>query len=73
MSEEELNSYRFGRGEEPTDQMLEAIMRDAMLDVKERAKKAAEVFRQNFEREYAALYSKWAIRIENARNGIFQP
>ena len=30
MSEKELNSYRFLSGEDPSDEMLECIMRDAL-------------------------------------------
>lgn len=40
MSEQELNSYRFMSGEDPTDDQLDAIMKAALADVRKRAKEA---------------------------------
>ena len=71
MSEQELNSFRFGRGDDPSDEMLEAIMKDAIKDVKARAKRAEKAYKEESERMYQELSSKWHVRIENAINGNF--
>lgn len=71
MSEQELNSYRFMSGEDPTDDQLDAIMKAALADVRKRAKEARIKYDEQYERLYAIEYSKVARRIENARNGIF--
>ena len=34
MSEAEMNAYRFNSGQEPTDEMLAQIMREAAADAK---------------------------------------
>ena len=44
MSEQELNSYRFTSGQEPTDEMLAAIKHEAARDAAERSKKATTVY-----------------------------
>ncbi len=46
MSEAEMNSYRFGIGEDPTDEMLAQIMHEAALDA---AKRSEEATRKYFE------------------------
>ena len=40
MSEKEMNSYRFGSGQEPPDEMLEQIMREVAQDARECTKRA---------------------------------
>ena len=42
MSETEMNSYRFGSGLEPTDEMLAQIMREAAADAKTRHEEATK-------------------------------
>ena len=44
MSTEELNAYRLTSLEEPTDEMLSAIMREAAEEAAERWRKAEERF-----------------------------
>ena len=41
MSEKEMNAYRFGKGQEPTDEMLEQIMKEVAQEARESSKKAA--------------------------------
>lgn len=36
MSEQEMNSYRFTSGQEPSDEMLEQLMKEVAHDAKER-------------------------------------
>jgi hypothetical protein len=35
MAEQDINSYRFGMGVEPTDEMLEQVMREAAEEARE--------------------------------------
>lgn len=64
MSEQELNSYRFMSGEDPTDDQLDAIMKAALADVRKRAKEARIKYDEQYERLYAIEHSKVARRIE---------
>lgn len=71
MSEQELNSYRFLSGEEPTDDQLTAIMQAALADVRKRAAEAKKKYEEQYEQLFAIEYSRVASRIGNAQNGIF--
>jgi adenine-specific DNA methylase len=42
ITQEELNAYRFLSGEEPTDEMLEAIMIEVAQEAKERNQRATD-------------------------------
>lgn len=46
MTAQELNSYRFLSGQEPTDEMLEAIMIEVAEEAKERNAQATERYMQ---------------------------
>ncbi len=69
MTEQELNSYRFSSGEEPTDEMLACIMKEVARDAKERQEKATSEFFREMHREAAIVKAKWADRINSALNG----
>lgn len=71
MSEQELNSYRFMSGEEPTDEQLAAIMQAALADVRKRAAEAKKKYDEQYERLFTIEHSRVARRIGNAQNGIF--
>lgn len=71
MSEQELNSYRFMSGEDPSDEQLQAIMAAALADAQRRAKEARLRYEIQYEQIYAQELSRVARRIENAKNGIF--
>ena len=47
MSEAEMNSYRFGLGIEPTDEMLLKLMKEVALEAKEGNQKATEFYQGN--------------------------
>ena len=42
MSEKEMNAYRFGKGQEPTDEMLEQIMKEVAQEAREGSKEATD-------------------------------
>lgn len=69
MSENELNSYRFLSGEDPSDEMLYAIMEEARNEAMRKAKEAQKIFDADYERQYRKAYDKWHKRINQARNG----
>lgn len=70
MSENELNSYRFLSGEDPTDEMLEAIMSEASDAAVKKAEEAQKRFDAEYERQYAQAKMTWKKRLEQYRNGI---
>lgn len=44
MTEAEMNSYRFGSGVDPTDEMLAQIMHEAAIDAKKRSEEATRAY-----------------------------
>lgn len=71
MSEQELNSYRFLSGQEPTDEMLHAIMTDACAAAIEKAKVAQRKFESEYDCLYAQALKKWGDRISAVYHGNF--
>lgn len=69
MSEKEMNSYRFGTGQEPTDEMLEQVMKEVAQDARESSKKAAEAHFEQMRRNIALNKARWNERINNIING----
>lgn len=55
MSEQEINSYRFASGEDPTDEMLTHIMKEAAAEAKERNEKVNKIFFEELKSEGEAL------------------
>lgn len=66
MSEAEMNSYRFGSGKEPTDEMLAQIMREVADDAKASNEEAVLKHFEDMRREMKEDKAKWSDRI----NGI---
>lgn len=66
MSEKEMNAYRFGRGEEPTDEMLEQIMKEVAEEARESSRKAHEAYFEQMRRNIATKRERWANKINNA-------
>ena len=69
MSEQEMNSYRFTSGEEPSDEMLAQLMKEVAHDAKVRQKKATAAYFSEMRREAEIVKAKWAARISSALNG----
>ena len=65
MSEKELNSYRFLSGEEPTDEMLAAIMREAKEEAISKRKIADDKMQELMQLRRAELKAKYSERIRN--------
>ena len=68
MSEKELNSYRFLSGEDPTDEMLECIMRDALESAMTRRREAEARMKAEVERQRKLHKEKWAARLNSSGN-----
>lgn len=71
MSEKELNSYRFLSGEDPTDEMLQAIMDDARDEAVKKAKSAQKKLDTDYDLQYERALKIWADRLNSAQNGVF--
>lgn len=69
MSEQEMNSYRFTSGEEPSDEMLAQLMKEVAHDAKKRQEQATDAYFSEMRREAEAVKAKWADRINKAING----
>ncbi len=69
MTEAEMNSYRFGSGEEPTDEMLAQIMHEAAADAAKRGEEALSNYFDELRRGASDVEAKWAHRINGLRNG----
>ncbi len=69
MSEQEMNSYRFTSGQEPSDEMLAQLMKEVAHDAKERQEQATSAYFSEMRREAEVVKAKWADRINNAING----
>ena len=69
MSEQEMDSYRFTSGHEPSDEMLAQLMKEVAHDAKERQEQATAAYFSEMRREAEVVKAKWADRINSARNG----
>lgn len=69
MSEKEMNAYRFGVGEEPTDEMLEQIMKEVAQEARESNAKAMGEFFDSLNREARAIRKEWSNRQTRVING----
>ena len=69
MTEAEMNSYRFGRGEDPTDEMLAQIMHEAVADAKRSNAEAVSSHIEEMRKAMKDDQRKWADRINEIKNG----
>ena len=69
MSEKEMNSYRFGMGHEPTDEMLEQVMKEVAQEARESSKKAADAHFEQMRRNIAQNRASRSARINSIING----
>lgn len=60
MTEQELNSYRFTSGEEPTDEMLAAIMHEAAQDAAKQNRTATAAFFDELRRQADVIKARQA-------------
>ena len=69
MLEKEMKSYRFGTGQEPTDEMLEQVMKEVAQEARESSKKAADAHFEQMRRNIAQNRASRIARINSIING----
>lgn len=69
MSEKELNSYRFLSGEEPSEEMLECIMKEAAETAIAKKKMADERMAELMRKRRADLQAKYSEKIKEVCSG----
>ena len=69
MLEKEMKSYRFGTGQEPTDEMLEQVMKEVAQEARESSKKAADAHFEQMRRNIAQNRASRSARINSIING----
>ncbi len=65
MSEQELNSYRFTSGSEPSDEMLECIMKEVAEDAMMRRCEAEKHLNESISKQRIALKAEWSKRLSS--------
>lgn len=70
MSEKEMNSYRFVSGQEPSDEMLSQIMREAAMEAVERRQKADEEYFSQMMRNIDEKRERWAESINQVKKNL---
>ena len=63
MTAYDINKYRLTNMEEPSDEMLEIIMREAAEDAKEKHLKAKKLYSEQLQQLITENISKWQNRI----------
>lgn len=63
MSENELNIYRFNPEEEPTDEMLEQIMKEVAEEANRTNQKASEEYWMRMQQDIVAKQERWKDKI----------
>ncbi len=63
MSENELNIYRFNPEKEPTDEMLEQIMKEVAEEANRTNQKASEEYWMRMQQDIAAKQERWKDKI----------
>lgn len=69
MSENEMNSYRFTSGREPSDEMLVQLMKEVAQEAKEKHLRATAAHFLQMRIDAIASKEKWAKRINALVNG----
>jgi hypothetical protein len=69
MNKQELNSYRFLSGQEPTDEMLYAIMDAACESALKKAEEAQRKYENDYRSQYNQALKKWGHQIAAIQHG----
>ena len=64
-----MNSYRFGSGKEPSDDMLAQIMSEVAQEAKEQNEEATKKYFEELRKGAEEQQAKWADRINEVKNG----
>ena len=71
MSDKDLNSYRFTSGEEPTDEMLGAVMREVAEDAQKKHKEAVIKLEFKSQQEYDSFKDDMLKRVLAVKYGKY--
>ena len=71
MSDKELNSYRFTSGEEPSDEMLDAIMKEVAEDASKKQKEAVIKLEFKSQQEYDSFKDAILKRVLEVKYGKY--
>ena len=69
MSDKELNSYRFTSGDDPSDEMLEIIMKEVAEDDSKKQKEAVNKLEYKSQQEYESFKDEFLKRVLAAKYG----
>lgn len=69
MNGKDINSYRFGSGEEPTDEMLEQIMKEVAEEATASNRKATEEYFAQMQKNILEKQAFWTTSIKETLNG----
>ncbi len=69
MSEDEMNSYRFNSGKDPSDEMLAQIMHEVAQEAKVQNEEATKKYFEELRNGAKEQQAKWADRINEVKNG----
>ena len=69
MSDKSLNAYRFSPENEPTYEMLSAIMKEVAAEAKDNGKRASDAYFNAMLRDIDRKQAKWATRIKRIVDG----
>ena len=69
MTEMKINSYRFTSGEEPTDEMLEQIMKEVAEEARISNRKATEEHFARMQKDIAEKQNIWGEKIKLLADG----
>ena len=68
MSEEELNSYRFNSGQEPSDEMLSHIMKEAANEAKKKNEDATKAYFSNLKENAEKASLEWESKLSQIKD-----
>lgn len=71
MSDKDLNSYRFTSGEEPTDEMLDEIMKEVAEDANKKQKEAVIKLKFKSQQEHDSFKEAILKRVLAVINGEY--
>lgn len=69
MSDKKLNAYRFSPENEPTYEMLSAIMKEVAVEAKDNGEKASDAYFNAMLQDIDRKQAKWAKRIKRIVDG----
>lgn len=64
MSEQEMNSYRFTSGEEPSEEMLDQIMREVTAEAMRRRRDVTEQMEELMRKRRKMLRKEWENKLK---------